>query len=104
MFTNVIEGKILAAFERRLGHATSKREIESWKNSMQYMNNVLVGYGIPEDAGVAIEYKIPLTSKRVDFILTGCDADGNENAVIVELKQWSEVEATGKDAVVVTVI
>lgn len=104
VFTNVIEGKILAAFERRLGHATSKREIESWKNSMQYMNNVLVGYGIPEDAGVAIEYKIPLTSKRVDFILTGCDADGNENAVIVELKQWSEVEATGKDAVVVTVI
>src|SRR5690606_41733203 len=70
---------------------------------MQYMNNVLVGYGIPEDAGVAIEYKIPLTSKRVDFILTGCDADGNENAVIVELKQWSEVEATGTDAVVVTV-
>src|SRR5690606_22855925 len=51
VFTNVIEGKILAAFERRLGHATSKREVESWKNSMQYMNNVLVGYGIPEDAG-----------------------------------------------------
>src|SRR5690606_8858898 len=54
--------------------------------------------------GVAIEYRIPLTAKCVDFILTGCDADGNENAVIVELKQWSEVEATGKDAGVATVI
>src|SRR5690606_37690648 len=71
---------------------------------MQYMNNVLVGYGIPEDAGVAIEYKVPLTAKRADFTLTGLDADGKENAVIVELKQWSEVEATGKDAVAVTVI
>src|SRR5690606_12084549 len=104
VFRNVIESKILAAFERRLGQSTSKREIESWKNSMQYMNNLLLNYEIPEDAGVAIEYKIPLTAKRVDFILTGRDADGNENAVIIELKQWSEVEATGKDAVVVTVI
>lgn len=104
VFTNVIEAKILAAFERRVGRSTSQREIESWKNSMQYMNNVLIGHQIPEDAGVAIEYKVPLTAKRVDFILTGRDADGNDNAVIVELKQWSEVEATGKDAVVVTVI
>ncbi|MBN1238915.1 MAG: hypothetical protein JXB36_10460 [Gammaproteobacteria bacterium] len=104
VFSNVIESRILAAFECRLGQSTSKREIESWKNSMQYMNNVLVGNSIPEDAGVAIEYRIPLTSKRVDFILTGRDAEGNDNAVVVELKQWSEVDATDKDAVVVTVI
>ena len=104
VFTNVIEAKILAAFERRVGRSTSQREIESWKNSMQYMNNVLIGHQIPEDAGVAIEYKVPLTAKRVDFILTGRDADGNDNAVIVELKQWSEVEPTDKDAIVSTVI
>lgn len=71
---------------------------------MQCMNNVLVGNNIPEGAGVAIEYRIPLTSKRVDFILTGRAGDGNDNAVIVELKQWSEIDATDKDAIVVTVI
>src|SRR5690606_24021682 len=71
---------------------------------MQYMNNVLLGYQIPEDAGVAIEYRVPLTAKRVDFILTGRDAEDNENAVIVVLKQWSDVDATEKDAVVATVI
>ena len=68
VFSNVIEKKILDAFQHRTGHSTSKSEIESWKNSMQYMNNVLVSASIPDDAGVAIEYKIPLTSKRVGVL------------------------------------
>lgn len=45
VFSNRIEDKILAAFQSRLGYRTSAAEIESWKNSMQYMNNVLVGGG-----------------------------------------------------------
>ncbi len=31
---------------------------------------------IPDGCGVAIEYNVPLTSKRVDFILSGRAADG----------------------------
>ena len=42
---------------------------------MQYMNNVLVDGEIPADAGVAIEYTIPQTAKRIDFILTGKDGE-----------------------------
>lgn len=102
--SNQIERKILAAFSARLGRSTSKNEIDSWKNSMQYMNNVLLHSQIPADAGVAIEYKIPRTSNRVDFILTGENEHNKETALIIELKQWSVVEATNKDAVVVTVI
>lgn len=71
---------------------------------MQYMNNVLMASQIPGDAGVAIEYQVPLTSKRIDFILSGTDGDFQETAVIVELKQWAEVSATPKDAIVQTVI
>ncbi|MEM7708489.1 MAG: hypothetical protein AAF358_23240 [Pseudomonadota bacterium] len=68
VYDNAIEEQILNAF-RTHGHAsTSKSEIESWRNSMMYMNNALLGAGIPDDAGVAIEYKVPQTSKRVDFI------------------------------------
>jgi len=102
VYSNLIEQKILRALKERAGTGTGLREIESWKNSMQYMNNVLVEGEIPEDAGVAIEYKVPLTSKRVDFILTGKDAEDCDTAVIVELKQWSDVKATVKDAVVET--
>ena len=75
VFSNQIEEKILSALKLKAGMSTSKSEIESWKNSMQYMNNVLVDGDIPDDAGVAIEYKVPLTSKRVDFILAGQDED-----------------------------
>ena len=70
---NRIEALILEAYKRNLGHSTSKSEIDSWKNSMMYMSNVLEDKGIPENTGVAIEYKIPQTSKRIDFILTGTD-------------------------------
>jgi uncharacterized protein len=65
---------------------------------------VLVSGNVPEDAGVAIEYGIPLTAKRVDFILTGQDESDRDVALIVELKQWSEVECTDKDAIVRTVV
>jgi len=51
----------------------TRAEVESWKNSLVYMNNALLGAGTPDDAGVAIEYRIPLTAKRVDFILSGLD-------------------------------
>ena len=69
---------------------------------MQYMNNVLTCGEIPDDAGVAIEYRIPQTSKRVDFILSGTDQNSRDTVVIVELKQWSKVEKTPKDAIVKT--
>jgi len=71
---------------------------------MVYMNNALIGAGIPADAGVAIEYRIPQTAKRVDFILTGLDQAGRNSAIIVELKQWSEVAATAKDGIVETFV
>jgi hypothetical protein len=104
VFANQIEQKILIALKSTTGRSTSQSEIQSWKNSMQYMNNVLIEGDIAPDAGVAIEYKVPLTSRRVDFILTGADSAGRDTAVIVELKQWSEVVGTDKDAVVETFV
>jgi hypothetical protein len=104
VFSNTIEARILAAFQQRLGHSTGRSEVAAWKNSMVYMNNALMGAGIPADAGVAIEYRIPQTAKRVDFILTGLDQAGRNAAIIVELKQWSEAAATAKDGIVETFI
>ena len=93
---NRIEGSILEAYQRNLGHSTSRSEIDSWKNSMMYMNNILEDDGIPDNTGVAIEYKIPQTSKRIDFILTGTNNQNKSTAVIVELKQWSDAKLTDK--------
>src|SRR6056297_783168 len=99
---NRIEYEILNRFKERLGHTTSESEINSWRNSMMYMENVVQGADVPDDVGVAIEYRIPQTSKRVDFILSGFDEGGHSSVVIVELKQWSEAGITEKDAIVET--
>lgn len=100
--SNRIEQKILAAFQHALGRSTGEKEIDSWRNSMMYMNNVLGDPDIPDDARVAIEYKLPQSAKRIDFILTGKDAAQKDTAIIVELKQWKEASVTAKDAIVTT--
>lgn len=102
VLTNDIENIILSFFEKKLNRTVSSSEIQSWKNSMSYMDRVLSDDEIPKDSGVAIEFQIPQTSKRVDFILTGKDESNNDQVIIVELKQWSDVEITEKDGVVKT--
>lgn len=68
---------------------------------MQYMLKVLIDNNIPGNVGIAIEFKIPNTSKRVDFIITGKDGNLKNTAIIIELKQWTEAEiVNGKDGIV----
>ncbi len=102
--TNVVHEKILTEFRRNLGRKVGESEIASWRNSMQFMESVVSDPEIPADAGVSIEYNIPLTNNRVDFILTGKDHSGAETAVIIELKQWSKVSISNKDAIVSTAL
>lgn len=83
-----VEQNILA----KMGKHTAANEFLSWENSMQYMYKVMTDPEIPSDAGVAIEYNIPQTAKRVDFMISGYDAAGNPGMVIVELRQWSRLE------------
>lgn len=94
--------RLYHSYQEKIGR-TSKNEILSWENSLHRMSNVLQDKDIPNDAGVAIEFKIPNTSKRVDFIIAGNDGV-QDHVVIVELKQWSEVEKVNKDAIVKTYI
>lgn len=84
---DAIADKIGDAIYQKLGRRTPKSEFDSWVNSMQYMYKVLNDNDIPHTCGVAIEYSIPLTSKRVDFILSGYDKSRSPHAVIIELKQ-----------------
>ena len=94
----IIEREVL----RKLNRNSPNNEKLSWENSLQYMSQVLWDDAIPASAGVAIEYNLPMTNRRVDFILTGKDAERRDTAVIVELKQWQEVKKTDKDAIVKT--
>lgn len=90
-------------FYERMGYHTGKDERRSWENSMQYMYKVLTENRIPDNTGIAIEFKIPNTSKRIDFILSGKDSNNNNIAIIVELKQWEKADiVSGKNDLVKT--
>ena len=98
-----IADEVAACVLAKMGRHTGKAEFASWQNSMMHMHMVLSDAQIPDNAGVAIEYNIPQTSKRVDFIISGYDDTGSPNAVVIELKQWEEIEKVdGPDALVNT--
>lgn len=100
---DLIEEKIEEKVRERLHKKTAKNEFVSWMNSMQYMYKVMEDKNIPDDSKIAIEYRIPNSNKRVDFIISGEDDQGRESAIIVELKQWQQLEkVTSKEAIVKT--
>ncbi|MEB2400774.1 MAG: DUF2075 domain-containing protein [Alcaligenaceae bacterium] len=75
-------------------------EVRSWRSSLFEMAKVLQDEEIPDDAGIAIEYQLPSSSQRIDFMITGEDETGSPKVVIVELKQWSSSRYSSKDGVV----
>ena len=103
--SDLIEEKIEAKVKEKLHKKTAHNEFVSWMNSMQYMYKVMEDEHIPDESMIAIEYRIPNSNKRVDFIVCGEDGTGKESAVVIELKQWQEIaKVKGKEAIVKTTL
>lgn len=86
----------------KLGEETSENEYLSWQNSLSFMRTLMDTPMIPDDVGVALEYNIPVTNNRIDFIVTGYSSDDKSQVIIIELKQWSFVRKTDMDGIVIT--
>ncbi|MCQ2423223.1 MAG: DUF2075 domain-containing protein [Lachnospiraceae bacterium] len=100
---DVLETKLYDAIKNKMNRSTGLSELNSWRNSLKEMYITLNDSNIPSDVGVAIEYNIPQTSKRVDFLISGYNKDNKGNVIIVELKQWEILQAVeGQDAIVET--
>jgi len=98
-----IADEIKNTIYEKMGRKTQDSEFRSWENSLQSMYITMNDPQIPDNSGVAIEYNIPQTAKRVDFIVSGYNKDNNPSVVIIELKQWEELKAIpGMDALVET--
>ena len=91
----IIADKIRNKYIEKIKRRPSAPEFNSWKNSMQYMRGVLSDNEIPENTGIAIEYNIPPTGCRIDFMMSGYN-DNKSNVVIVELKQWDRATQVEK--------
>lgn len=98
---NAIAGRLQAAFRDAYHYNPSVQEVQSWQNSLFRMAYTLQQGGF-QDHGILLEYQLPLSSKRLDCMVTGRDVGNQAHSVIVELKQWSAVEPSNAEDCVVT--
>ena len=93
---NKIAGKLEGAFFQYFRYSPGQSEVRSWQNSLRAMASVVELANL-DDNGIVVEFQLPLSSRRLDCLLTGHDTADKAQAVIVELKQWevagsSEIE------------
>jgi DUF2075 family protein len=87
---NAIAHRLSEAFVAHFRHAPSPNEFQSWQNSLMALSSVIERADL-NDNGILLEFQLPLTSRRLDALITGRD-ERRDRAVIVELKQWSKSE------------
>lgn len=101
--TNKISDRIKDAYFEKTGKKNfNDKEDNSWINSMEFMGKIIRRANIAKDCGVMIEFGLPSTSKRIDFIVSGKDEEGKKKFIIVELKQWKEAQSTTAKDLVLT--
>ena len=101
----VIEDKVRDAVKLKLNFNVAESEYLSWRNSLgNAMSHVMRSDRIPSDAGIAIEYRLNGRRFRLDFVISGLDGQGKESLVIVELKQWTDIQFSDLDEHVKTVL
>lgn len=101
----VIEDKVRDAVRTKLNFNVAESEYLSWRNSLgNAMSHVMRSERIPGDAGIAIEYRLNGRRFRLDFVISGLDAQGKESLVVVELKQWTDIQFSDLEEHVRTVL
>ena len=98
---HTIADKLQVNFQRFFGFRPSVSELRSWRNSLQALALHLT-YANLKDNGMILEMQLPLSSARLDCLLTGRDEKERDQAVILELKQWEVAESCDIDDCVVT--
>jgi hypothetical protein len=96
---NQIARKLSDAFFQYYGYPPGKSEVAAWGNSLRAMAQV-VQHAQLNDHGVVVEYELPSSSRRLDFMICGRNDSHHDEAVIVELKQWSECVSTEAEGLV----
>ena len=90
ILSNRIEDEVVSCLPINVGES----ERRSFRNSLPAVHTALLNCDIPDGVEVALEYRIPLTNRRIDFIIAGSDEQGKDHLVICELKQWDQVRHT----------
>lgn len=94
---SVLGGEIADIVEKllveKLRSGISQSQKSAFQNSFAFMRMMLSETKLDDNTSISIEYTIPNTSKRIDFIISGFGENKENKAIIIELKQWSNVQA-----------
>ena len=85
-----LAGLLADRFFEEFRYRPPQSEVNAWQNSLRAMADVLQLADLT-DQGILVELRLPLTSRRLDVLVTGSNPDQGDSAVIVELKQWTGV-------------
>jgi len=96
---NRIAERLRTAYFCTYRREASPGELNSWRNSLRALAQVFQAGGF-RSHGVLLEYELPLTSKRLDCLITGRDDRLNDHAAIIELKQWEACEEGDAEGIV----
>ncbi|MGY6653640.1 DNA/RNA helicase domain-containing protein [Amycolatopsis sp. TRM77291] len=88
-FVKTAEDRFAMLYRRPL----SESERSSWENSWPALLRTLTEAGLG-DLRLFFEYELPGSGQRVDALLLGSRGDGGVTAVVIELKQWTELDST----------
>jgi DUF2075 family protein len=100
-----IEDVVATAVRKNLHINVSQNEYQSWRNSLgNAMSHVMHDPLIPSDAAVAVEYRLNGRRFRIDFLIAGKNDLGQDSLVIVELKQWTDIDFSDLSSHVTTFI
>jgi hypothetical protein len=87
----VIEDKVRDQVLAKLNLNVGPSEYAAWRNSLgNAMFHALNTKDIPDDAAVAVEYRLNGRKFRIDFMVAGKDSQGKESLVIIELETNSK--------------
>lgn len=82
-----------------MGHPPGDSERRSWQNSLSTLNYAARNADLA-DQGIILEYSLPYSSKRLDVMFCGANSEGQNSALIVELKQWESCRPAEGESVV----
>ena len=84
---NIVFQKMQYSAEQ-CGIHSAENEIASWTNNAPHISTLLLAAGVT-DSYVTFEFLVPTSRQRIDCMIYGKGENGKENAIHIELKQWS---------------
>lgn len=99
-YKDVRTNAILNKVEEETHRSYSNVEERAINNSLPALAIALQNASLPLDCEVGIEFVLPLSSNRIDFLICGRDEVDKDHIIIVELKQWDRAWHTDMNDII----